>query len=361
MDYFDENTDFSAWSPTSDLMSQFDTPVTSDVLSGVQSQVPLVDASGYQSNPQAPYDPSQAGGLNTPNMVMNAAGTGYLSIDPTTGQVLGPMPGGPGGYSGLPGVPGGAPNAGLFGQPGGFLNALTTPQSLLGIGGGLASLIGSLASGGVTGGSQYKPTVAQQANMGIGNQWAQMGAQGQLPLQMQQASLLNAIANGQGLSQPYAKAVEQAYEPQLGSLYQQATDAGRARGFYDAPATSPAGGAILGPGLSDLQGQIAQSKLNLMTQLPGLYNTPIQNQGSFASNYLNNAQNAPINKQQTQPMGAQIGTAFGSGLQGLGQSIAQQQAQQQQAQTNSMLQALMLRGPVASMSGTGGYDFSQTY
>jgi hypothetical protein len=201
--------------------------------------------------------------------------------------------------------------------------------------------------------------------MGIGNQWAQMGAQGQLPLQQQQASLLGAIMSGQGLAQPYAQAVERAYEPQLGSLYSQAADAGRSRGFYDAPATSPPGGAILGPGLSDLQGQIAASKLNLMQSLPALYNQPINNQGTFAQNYLGAAQRAPINQQQTQPIGAQIGQGIGNVIGGVAQGYGQYANQQQQManqaqsqQTNSLLQQLLRNSGQTNMSGSP-YEFSQ--
>jgi hypothetical protein len=229
-------------------------------------------------------------------------------------------------------------------QQGGFLDALLKPQTLLGLAGGTSGLIGALMGGGQGATSGPRPTTAQQANMGIGNQWAQMGAQGQLPLQQQQQSLLQAIMSGQGLAQPYAAAVEQAFQPQLGDLYTQAANMGRARGFHDAPATSPPGGAILGPGLSNIQGQMASEKLKLMLGLPALLNQPIATQGNFAQNYLSAAQGAPMQQTSQAPLAPQIGQAVGQGLQGLGQVFQQQDAQAaQQKQLDSILEAL--RGP----------------
>jgi hypothetical protein len=219
---------------------------------------------------------------------------------------------------------------------------------LLGLGGGVAGLIGTLAGGGTKQTTQPTLGTAQQAQINSANAMLSPGASGQLPLQQMQMSLLQALASGQGLPAGYQQLVEQAFEPKLGSLYEQATRAGRARGFHDAPGTSPAGGAVLGPGLADLQGQMAAAKLGLMQSLPGLYNTPIQSQigaaGQASGNLL---QSANLGRGQTvsQPLGPQIGQAIGAGLQGIGQSM--QQAQQQQ----SMDQLLRQMQSGISLSG----------
>jgi hypothetical protein len=261
---------------------------------------------------------------------------------------------GGGGYSqGALGIPSGSMNVTApSGQGGGLLDALLKPQTLLGLGGGLASLIGTLSAGGQTGSQGPQMTTAQKAALGQGQQFLSPFASGTSPLQQQQASLLQAIMSGQGLAQPYAQAVERAYEPALGDLYTRAAEMGRRRGFHDAPATSPPGGAVLGPGLAALQGQQAKSKLDLMTMLPQLYNQPVQSQGQFANAFLGAAQN-PAMMQQTasQPLGAQLGQQIGGTLAGIGGGIQQAEQQQQQAaQYQSLLEALSGRQP-SSMSG----------
>lgn len=212
---------------------------------------------------------------------------------------------------------------------------------LLGAASPLAGLIGALVNQGQGPTSGPKPTTAQKANMTAGNQFAQMGAMGQLPAQQMQMSLLQALAGGQGLPPGYAQLVEQAFQPQMGDLYTQAVNAGRGRGFHDAPATSPPGGAILGPGLSNLQGQMASAKLGLMHSLPQLFNQPAQTQGSFAQNYLQAAQGAPMQQQAQQPMAPQIANSVGQILSGASQgyNAAAQQGQQQNT-LDSLLKAL---------------------
>jgi hypothetical protein len=233
----------------------------------------------------------------------------------------------------------------------GFGSIMSQPQNMLGFAGGLAGLIGQLSGGGVQntrtpqldsrGKAQFG--AAQNANAGL-----QPFAQGMTPLQKQQQQLLAAITSGQGLNQNYAKAVEGAFEPQMGSLYEQATQAGRKRGFHDAPATSPAGGNVLGPGLADLQGQIAQAKINMMLGLPALFQNPINSQIGAAQGFAN-AQNSlfnayPVGQQQSAPMGPQIGQMLSGFLGGMGAGFGQQQNQQQQLQfQNKFLEALNQR------------------
>ena len=231
---------------------------------------------------------------------------------------------------------------------------------LLGLGGGLASIGGTLAGGGM--GPKPVMGVPQKAalNQAYGaNQQLGQFAQGQSPLQQMQMSLLQALQSGQGLPPGYQKLIEQAFQPQMGSLYDQATQAGRARGFYDSPATAPPGGAILGPGLADLQGQMAQAKLGLMQSLPGLYQSPIQQQIGAAQGQaggFTNLGNAYPTQQQ-QNIAPQIGQQVGAGLQGLGQSMQQnQQMQQQQQFQNSLLQAMRPQPQQQTPYQFGGYS-----
>jgi len=215
---------------------------------------------------------------------------------------------------------------------------------------------------------------------------------GTTPLQATQASILQGLASGQ-VPPGLAQLVEQAYGPQFQSVYGQATEAGRQAGFYDAPATSPAGGAVLGPALAQLQGQRANSLLGLMMQMPGEFQAPINAQLSAAGNQVqgfNNLLNAyPTGSQTSQPLGNQVFQGLAGTLGGLGQGIASNQnAAADQAWRNSMLQAqnqqnanfqqllgLQRLGAVpggqvpgqsvASLSGvsqgSGGYDFNPTY
>ena len=138
---------------------------------------------------------------------------------------------------------------------------------------------------------------------------------------------------------------------------------GRSRGFHDAPATSPAGGAILGPGLSNLQGQIAAQKLAMMMGLPGLFNAPIQQTLGAAQAGANQFMNLAPRPQQP-GFGDIIGkglTGLGGGLAGMGQGIAQQQQQTQQSNfQNEFLKMLRQgQGPLGgSNGGGGGYQFN---
>jgi len=140
----------------------------------------------------------------------------------------------------------------------------------------------------------------------------------------------------------------------MGSLYSQAATAGRSRGFHDAPGTSPVGSAILGPGLANLQGQMAQAKLGMMQSLPGLYNQPIATQGNFAQNYLQSAQD-PRMMQQTsqQPMGQQIGQGVGGLISGGAQGYNAAVGQNQQQQTlDSLLKSLQQKNTPGGLSYT---------
>jgi hypothetical protein len=171
-----------------------------------------------------------------------------------------------------------------------------------------------------------------------------------------QMSLLQALQSGQGLPPGYNQLIEQAFQPQMGSLYDQAVNAGRTRGFYDSPATAPPGGAILGPGLADLQGQMAQAKLGMMQSLPGLFQAPIQQQMGAAQGQAGGftSLGGQYPYQQQANIAPMLGQQVGAGLQGLGQSIGQnqQQAQQQQFQ-NSLLQALQ--------QGNSGLSYQRNY
>ena len=219
-------------------------------------------------------------------------------------------------------------------QGGGGGNASPWLGAAMGSLGPMAGLIGSLINGGQGATTGPKPNTQQKANMGYANQQAQLGAGGNLPAQQMQMSLLQALQSGQGLPPGYQQLIEQAYQPQMGDLYSQATAAGR-------------------------QGQMAQSKLGMMQSLPALYNQPIATQGNFAQNYLQSAQN-PATMQQTsqQPMAPQIGQAVGGlisgGAQGYNAAVGQNQQQQTLDSILKSLQTNQTGGMSQVKLGQGG-------
>ena len=322
---------------------------------------------GFVPNPSAPYDPSQSFGMSTPNYGMGEYGGG-------TPPQAGAGSGGSGG--------------GLF--PGaGPLGGLNTLPGLLGLGGAGAGLIGSLLAGGKTGSSTPIMSTPMRA---AGNQSydALQGltqfAQGQSPLQQQQTALLDALARGQatpGLQQ----LIQQAYGPAWQSVAQQSIEAGRNAGFTDNPMSSPVGGAVMGPAAAQLQGQQANSLLNAMYQVPGMFQAPINAQigaqGSQATGFSNLMGQYPYGTQQSVPLASQVGQGAAGTLLGLGQGMTananqaaqaswQNQMLAQQTQANNdfrkmMAQSVMNQGPVQTgLSGQtqqqpGGYDFSATY
>lgn len=214
----------------------------------------------------------------------------------------------------------GAPQQGAAG--GGLMGMI---PNLLGAGGSLASVIGQLAGGGQSANKQNTLNNAGQGALNSANSQNSLGAQGQLPLQQMQMSLLQALQSGQGLPPGYQQLIEQAFQPQMGDLYTQAAQQGQARGFHDAPATSPPGGAILGPGLANLQGQMAQAKLGLMQSLPQAFQNPINSQlnanqvasqGLMKTADLNSGQSAQAPMDWTK-----LGNTIGAGMQGVGQAM----------------------------------------
>lgn len=258
-----------------------------------------------------------------------------------------------GGYAPQMGAPGAQ-------APQGFGNQMLQPQNLLGLLGGFAGLAGTLAGGGkqqtITPNlsPQQKQTGAlAEQSLGQMNQFAQ----GTSPLQQMQMSLLQALASGQGLPPGYAQLVEQAFQPQMGNIATQAIESARRRGFAGGAELLQQGpaGAIAGPMLADLQGQMAQAKLGLMQSLPQQYNQPIATQAASAGNqaqgYGNLFRSYPTGQTQSVPLGPQIGQAIGQGLTGLGTGMAQQQQQ------NSLMNALM----GAQQRGGLSYDPQNMY
>lgn len=124
--------------------------------------------------------------------------------------------------------------------------------------------LGTLGAGLYGAGSQYfgprpeartmtQPTAQQQASM----------AQAQVPLGQAQGLLQNPQ-----IPPALAALVEQSFQPAMGDIATQAIQSARRRGFAggaDLLQTGP-GGAIAGPALSNLQGQMAMAKLNLYNQ-----------------------------------------------------------------------------------------------
>lgn len=318
----DDNTDF--WFPPADVSvgaNDYYNSSLDSALSGNNYWMAPPSDYGYML---PSYDPTLIGappgtpspsfGYQNPISQWNNQGTGmYSPVGPAPGMNQNPYGGGWGAFA-------------------------SNPATILGSLGALAPLIGTLISGGKTGSQTPVMSNAQKGGINsaaglLGNLYSR-----NTPLQKQQTSLLDAIASGKGLDQNYARAIEQAFEPQMGALYKQAANAGASRGFYDSPATSPVGGAILGPGLADLQGQIAAQKIAAMFGLPGLYTAPIQQQLSAAQGYGGLYSNYPRGVQGSQPMWSQIGTGIGGTLLGLGGAFAQNQNAQNQWQFQNQQQ-----------------------
>jgi len=223
---------------------------------------------------------------------------------------------------------------------------------MLGLGGAGAGLLGALMSGGVTGTTTPQIPTAAKAQINQANQALQPAAMGQLPLQQQQAGMLQALASGQ-VPPGFAELVARSFDPQYQDAATRSTNAGRQAGFFDAPMSSPVGGAIMGPAAAQLQGQQANSLLGLLQSLPGLYNAPIGNQIGAAQGQSNNllgAAQMQTGQQQTQPIASQIGQGVGGALQGASQSIGQGQQQQFQNQLMSRM-----------MQGQGGIGTTGSY
>jgi hypothetical protein len=328
------------------------------------------DTSNYGSfNPSdyslTNYSPDSSPGTSWTDYSGNAPMSQYYQMGGPGGQFdtsltgggninQGPGTQGPGGL-GIPQPPGAMniqPTGGGLGSPGsqapfGGLGL----QGLLGLGGAGAGLLGALMGGGVTGTAMPKMGTAQKAAINQAPQGLTPFAQGTSPLQMQQGALLNALFQGQ-IPPQMAQLVANAYQPQYQQAATRATDAARQAGFYDAPLSSPVGGAIMGPAAAQLQGQQANSLLGLMQTMPGLYNTPIQQQATAAGQQgtqMLQGANLGIGQQNSQPLGAQIGQAVGSGLQGMSQSIGQQN---QQNFNNQLLSKIFQIQP--STPGTTG-------
>lgn len=248
----------------------------------------------------------------------------------------------------------GAPGAAAPGAIGGLgsLGGLNSIQGLLGLGGGISGLIGALSGGGVQ--RTISPTIgtAQKAAIGQAGQALGPAAQGQLPLQQMQASILQALAAGQ-IPPQLAKLVATAYDPAYQDAATRSVQAGRQAGFFDAPLSSPPGGAIMGPAAAQLQGQQANTLLGLMQSFPQLFNQPVSNQISAAQgqgNQLLGGANLGIGQQASAPLGPTIGAGVGNALTGMSQAIGQ--ANQQQS-LNQLLQN--------QIQGQGGISLSGSY
>lgn len=80
------------------------------------------------------------------------------------------------------------------------------------------------------------------------------------PMSPYEQQALQAALLGTKAADP--RLIEQAFQPQLGSLLQQAIEQARAAGFHTNPLESPVAERIMGQGLADLQGQMAAAKLS---------------------------------------------------------------------------------------------------
>ena len=317
-----------------------------DTMTGWDSSYGSFNAADY-NDPLAgaggQYGPAFTGGTTTD--VLTAGGQmGPGGVPQGGGSWWDQLTGGNAG-----GVP--MPGGGGLGAPGG----LGLLQGGLGLAGGLAGLIGTLTGGGVTGTQTPRlPTNAMaQLNQGVGALGP--AAMGQLPAQQMQMALLQSLMQGQ-IPPQMAALVARAYDPAYQDAATRATNAGRQAGFYDAPLSSPPGGAIMGPAAAQLQGQQANSLLGLMQSFPQLFNQPISNQigaaGQQGGQLLQGAQ-LQRGVQQSAPLGPQIGTQIGSGLQGISQTLGQNQ--QNQALNQILQRQMQGQGGINTFSNTQSY------
>ncbi len=272
-----------------------------------------IDPSAYAFDYSAP---SPLGGIDGGGSFAH-----YGQADPETGQV----------YNAAPMT---APGAqGLFG--GSPMGGLNTLQGMLGLGAGLSGLVGTLVGGGNRQTTSPVLGTAQKAQIDQANQALQPGAQGLLPLQQMQASLLQALASGQ-IPPQMAQLVAKAYDPMYQDAATRSVNAARQAGFHDNPLSSPVGGAVMGPAAAQLQGQQANTLLGLLQTFPQLFNAPIGNQIGAAqgqSNTLLNAANLGRGQQTSAPIAPQIGAQVGGMLQGASQAIGQNQLMEQLQRT----------------------------
>jgi hypothetical protein len=246
------------------------------------------------------------------------------------------------------------------------------------IGGGLGAGAGALGIAGVLqqmlGGGQQQPLNTQQRaslNQGLqslGNaqgagssllaamqqlqplqmQAATQGLQGQMGLLNQFQPWMTSLAQGNlPLSPQISALIDQAYAPSFGSAFQQATDAGRARGFFDNPATGPVGGNVLGQMMPQLAGQEAQAKLNFATQAPSLVGQAVNNYSPLTQAFNQGSQ------QQSNIMGALTGASDVGSLARIATKPQQPTLLQSAGQFGDVLAGLGgLATGLASLSGT---------
>ena len=298
---------------------------------------------------------------------------------------------------GVSGFGGAYPTAGTLGAPGAGGGAQPSMmQSILGAIAGAApgglSIIGQLL--GNRAGTSPNMLTAQKALgtqaqgalsymqpganqlFGTGTSLLNQLGQGQNPLQQGQNSILSALAptaanlaSGNMQIPPALQAlVQQAYQPYIANIDQQAIETARNQGFAggaDLLGTGK-GTALAGPALANAAGMEAQSLLQAMTQFPqaaasiaGSYNQPINQLTGIANNAMapQAAQAAgysglfgsyPSGTNYNQALGAGIGQAAGNALAGglYGGALPGQQQQNQQYQ-NSLLNALNPQMPNA--------------
>lgn len=173
-----------------------------------------------------------------------------------------------------PETPGAAPPAGSAPGP------TRTPEQ-----GGVDGTLGTIP-GGAWGQGAIPPSGTPGATTGLPGV---LGGQEQILNQLLQATQGN-------LSPGLLRLIEQSFQPQMGNIATQAIEAARQRGFAGGAELlnqAPAG-ALAGPALADLQGQMAQAKLGLIPMLgqaAGAYSTPAALRLAGTSQLLNLNQN----------------------------------------------------------------------
>lgn len=137
------------------------------------------------------------------------------------------------------------------------------------------------------------------------------------------------LQGGLNLNGEVNRTVEQAFQPQLGNIATQAIESARRRGFAGGAELLQQGpaGAIAGPALSDLQGQMAAAKLGLAQGLPmqaiggfgqlqNLNQQLVQSLGGFGQQGINNRNTTQGVQQGGLGQLGQIGGVLGQQRQG---------------------------------------------
>ena len=180
----------------------------------------------------------------------------------------------------------------------------------LGIGGGLYDFMRPAPV------TQTQNRIGPEAMGALGQSNRQLGMGGDMLGRLQQNLMAPQIP-------PHLAAlVEQAFQPMMGNIAQQAIMSARNRGFSGGAQllNEGPGGAVAGPMLADLQGQMAMAKLAQYQQWINSMLQASQQAGGLARGYQGTAQGYPTTQKVQQPKPSAMSSILGMGplLQGVG-------------------------------------------